>query len=114
MDIIKAKHVFGDLTLGDLKDHIKGLEVYIDDIFYAVQRIEDDFLMLWETSERYYHDEGAFTDVGRGADRLIDLSTPVKLRDGHIIILDEFGNIEEKMVFGNIEFKEKKIEIPLS
>jgi hypothetical protein len=105
-DIIKAKHVLGALTLGDLKDQIKGLEVYIDDVFYAVQRIEDDFLMLWETSERYYHDEGA--------DRLIDLSTPIKLRDGHIIILDEFSNIEETMVFGKNEFTEKKIEIPLS
>ena len=102
-DIIKNKYVLGGLTLGDIKDKIKGLEVDIDTVFYPVSRISGEVLELWETTERCYDDEPA--------DRTIDLDNPIDIKDGAVILLDDLTGFKEMMVFGEMRFVQTKIEI---
>ena len=102
-DIVKNKHVLGGLTLGDIGDKIKGLEVDIDSLLYPVARISGEVLELWETTDRCYDNEPA--------DRTIDLATPIKVKDGAVILLDELTDIEETMVFGKTEFIQRRIDI---
>ena len=101
-DIIKAKHVLGGLTLGDLKDQIKGLHVFIDGTLYGSTYISGEVFQLWASPLRH------------GASRNIDLDSPVKLKDGKVILLDRNGLFEETITFGQLAFTEKKIEIPIS
>ena len=103
-DVVRNKYVLGALTLGDIRDRIKGLEVDIDTVLYPVVRISGEVLELWETTERHYNDEAA--------DRTIDLDSPIKIKDGAVILLDELTDIEETMVFGEMKFVQTRIEIP--
>lgn len=103
-DVVRNKYVLGALTLGDIRDRIKGLEVDIDTVLYPVVRISGEVLELWETTERHYNDEAA--------DRTIDLDSPIKIKDGAVILLDDLTDIEETMVFGEMKFVQTRIEIP--
>ena len=103
MSELENKHVLGGLTLRDLKCQLKDFDVNINGIFYMAKHVSDDGLELWETLERMYDNEPA--------DRTIDLDTPVKVRDGDIILLDDLTSIEETMSLGRTEFVKKKVEI---
>lgn len=102
-DIIRNKYVLGGLTLGDIRDKIKGLEVDIDTVLYPVARISGEVFELWETTERCYNDEPA--------DRTIDLDSPIQIKDGAVILLDDLTGFKEMMVFGETRFVQTKIEI---
>ena len=103
MSELENKYVLGGLTLKDLKDEIDGLEVRIEDVHYVVVGFSGEVMELWETPERCYDNEPA--------DRTIDLDTPVKVRDGNIVLLDDITDIEETMALGRTEFVKKKVEI---
>jgi hypothetical protein len=102
-DIIRNKYVLGGLTLGDIRDKIKGLEVDIDSVIYPVARISGEVLELWETTDRCYDNEAA--------DRTIDLDSPIYIKDGAVILLDELTGFKETMVFGETKFVQTRIEI---
>lgn len=102
-DIIRNKYVLGGLTLGDIRDKIKGLDVEIEGIFYLSMEISGEALQLWETTERHYDNEPA--------DRTIDLDSPIQIKDGAVILLDDLTGFKETMVFGETRFVQTKIEI---
>jgi hypothetical protein len=102
-DIVKNKHVLGGLTLRDLTSQFEGFDVKIEGLFYMANSVTKDALELWDTTERCYDNEPA--------DRTIDLDTPVKVKDGNVILIDVITEIEETMVFGKTEFVQTKIEI---
>jgi hypothetical protein len=103
MSQLENKYVLGGLTLKDFKDEIRDFEVRIDDIHYVMVGFLDDVMELWETPERCFDNEPA--------DRTIDLGTPVKVRDGDIIIFDDLTGYEETISLGRTEFVKKKVEI---
>lgn len=104
-DIVRNKYVLGGLTLGDIRDRIKGLEVHIDGaLYYPAARISGEVLELWETTERHYDNEPP--------DRTIDLDSPIKIKEGTVILVDDLTDIEETMVFGEMKFVQTRIEIP--
>jgi len=103
MSELENKHVLGGLTLRDLKGHLNECDVNIDGIFYMAKSVNDDALELWETLERMYDNEPG--------DRTIDLDTPVKVRDGNIILLDDITNVEETMTLGTTTFVKRDVEI---
>lgn len=103
MSELVNKHVLGGLTLRDLKCQLKDFDININGIFYMAKHISDDGLELWETLERMYDNEPG--------DRTIELDTPVKVRDGDIILLDDLTGTEETMTLGRTEFVKKHIEI---
>ena len=105
MNTLRNKYVLGALTLRDLKDRLEGRETKIDDIFYATSSVVDENLELWETLERMYDNEAP--------DRKIDLETPVKLKDGSLVIQDILTGFEEILTVGRTEFVQEKIEIDL-
>lgn len=105
-DILKNKHVLGGLTLRDLKEKVESLRVWsveIEGSLYERFVFHGDTLDLWEIDERYIDNEPA--------DRAIDLDTPVKVRDGNVILLDDISGIEETIVFGTTAFVPTRIEI---
>jgi len=105
-DILKNKHVLGGLTLRDLKEKIEALPVWsveIDGELYERFSFYSDKIEVWKSDEHYMHDEPA--DLG------YDLESPVKVRDGKVILLDEITNIEETMTFGAIKFVPTDIDI---
>lgn len=104
-DEIKTKHVLGALTLSDIKDRIRGLEVRIDEIIYVTSSIMENQIELWETFERLYDNDPP--------DRSISLDTQIRLRDGNVILDYPETGIEEEMTFGRTEFIPVKIEIDL-
>lgn len=104
-ETLRNKYVLGALTLRDLKDRLEGMEVKIDELFYAFSSVVENNLELWETLERMYDNEAP--------DRKIDLETPVKLKDGSLVIQDIMTGLEETLKVGRTEFVQEKIEIDL-
>jgi hypothetical protein len=106
MSQLENKHLLGGLTLRDLIKKIDGgHEVRINDIFYATSNVVDEERFeLWETLERLYDNDPP--------DRAIDLDTPVKVRDGSIILIDPVTDTEDTMELGATEFKKINVEIP--
>lgn len=102
-ETLKNKYVLGALTLRDLKDRLEGREVKINDLFYACSSCVENQLELWETLE----------SDNEAPDRKIDLDTPVKLRDGSLVIEDQLTGLEEILTIGRLEFVKERIEIDL-
>lgn len=103
MSELVNKYVLDGLTLRDLTSQLKDVDVNIDGIFYMAKSVTEDALELWETLERLYDNEPG--------DRIIDLDTPVKVRDGNIILLDDLTGVEETMTLGTTQFVKKNVEI---
>jgi len=105
-DTLKNKYVLNALTLGDLKETIRDLRacsVEIDGELYERFAFYNHGIEIWKVEEHYQDDEPA--------DRGYDLETPVKVRDGKVIVTDVVTGMEETLVFGKTEFVPTKIEI---
>lgn len=106
MSELVNKHVLGGLALRDLKEKVESLRVWsveIEGHLYERFVFHGNTLDLWEIDERYMDNEAA--------DRAIDLDSPVKVRDGNVILLDDISDIEETIVFGKTAFVPTRIEI---
>jgi len=105
-DTIKNKHVLGGLTLRDLTGKINDLRVWsveLDGQLCERFVLSANRMDLWDADHRCYDEEPA--------DRIIDLDTPVKVRDGKVVLIDPVTGFEETMVFGRTEFVPSNISI---
>jgi len=105
-DILKNKHVLGGLTLRDLKEKIESLPVWcveIDGESYERFSFYNDKIGMWKSDEQYMQDFPP--------DQVYDLDSPVKVRDGKVILLDCISDIEETMTFGKMVFVPTDIDI---
>jgi len=100
-DIIKAKYVLGSLTLEDLEEKIRGLDVVVDCVHYDEWNFRGKWMLLWQGS-----------DEDDDADLKLPLDSPVKLEGGKVFL--SYAGEEIEMSFGTMKFQKKKIEIPLS
>ena len=107
-DIIKNKHVLGGLTLRDLKEKIDSLHVWsveIDGELYERFGFYNDKIEIWKSDEQYMQDFPA--------DQGYDLDSPVKVRDGKVILLHCISDVEVTMTFGKMMFVPTDIDIDI-
>ena len=111
MNILENKHLLGGLTLRDLREKIESLRVWCVEIGYVKGldreswerfHFNPDKIELWKSHSEYEEDFPA--------DECIDLDTPVKVRDGKVIITA--SGVEQEMVFGRMQFIPQGIKIP--
>lgn len=105
-DVLKSKHVLGGLTLLDLKQKINDLRVWsveIDGELYERFVFYNDRIEIWRVEEHYQNDETA--DLG------YDLDSPVKVKDGKVIVIAHDNGVECTFVFGKTEFVPTSIQI---
>jgi hypothetical protein len=105
-DTLKNKHVLGALTLRDLKETIFALRlcsVEIDGELYERFAFYSDMIEVWKDERQYQDDEPA--------DLRYDLDSPVKVKDGKVVVIDPVADMETTLVFGKIAFVPTKIEI---
>jgi hypothetical protein len=88
---LKNKYYLGELTLGDLAEKIKGLDVVVDHVHYKDWRFSRDKMLFWYSGE----DE----DV---PDFEILLNSPVRLMDGKVVVFDRLMGQDIILSFGRM------------
>jgi hypothetical protein len=105
MSELENKHLLGGLTLRDLKDKVETIGVWcvdIDGYFWERFQFNPDKIELWKANSEYEEDFPA--------DEAIDLDTPVKIRDGKVVVT--IAGVEQEMTFGKMQFIPQEIKIP--
>jgi hypothetical protein len=99
MSALKNKYLLGGLTLGDLEEKIRGLDVVADCVHYGVWTFRNKWMLLWQSVD----------DVDPDPDLKLPLDSPVKLEDGKVFL--SYAGEEIEMSFGTMKFHVKPIEL---
>ena len=99
MSALKNKYLLGGLTLGDLEEKIRGLDVVVDCVHYGGWIFRNKWMLLWQGEE----------DVDPDPDLKLPLDSHVKLEDGKVVLSYEDEEIE--LSFGTMKFHLKPIEL---
>jgi hypothetical protein len=98
MSALKNKYLLGGLTLGDLEEKIRGLDVVVDCVHYDEWVFRDKWMMLWRGND----DED-------DPELKLPFDSPVKLEGGKVFL--SYAGEEIELSFGTMKFHLKPIEV---